>query len=100
VRSLALRFGQSFSRPLPGGYAAPVKSPDGGVHGDRSHQLVLKKFLVVGLLMLGIAAVAVLLFYAGDHDDEYHNSLTPDGHPSPVEIQPASPHVIAHPVRV
>ena len=47
--------------------------------------MVLKKFLVIGLLLLGIAAAAVLLFYAGDHDDEYRNSAPPAGHPLPVE---------------
>ena len=51
---------------------------------DRSHQMVLKKVLIIGLLVLGIAAAAVLLFYAGDHDDEYRNSAPPAGRPLPV----------------
>ena len=38
--------------------------------------MVLKKFLIIGLLVLGIAAAAVLLFFAGDHDDEYRNSVS------------------------
>jgi hypothetical protein len=62
--------------------------------------MVLKKFLVIGLLLLGIAAAAVLLFYAGDHDDEYRNSAPPAVQPSPVEKQPTSSQVPAHPVRV
>jgi len=41
--------------------------------------MVLRKFLTIGLLVLGIAAAAVsaavLLFYAGDHDDEYRDSV-------------------------
>ncbi|HWM66553.1 MAG TPA: hypothetical protein VNO35_08210 [Steroidobacteraceae bacterium] len=37
--------------------------------------MVLRKFLIIGLLVLGIAAAAVLLFYAGDHDDEYRDSV-------------------------
>jgi len=52
--------------------------------------MVLKKFLMIGLLVLGIAAAAVLLFYAGDHDDEYRNSVRPVGQPLPVEKQPTS----------
>jgi hypothetical protein len=52
--------------------------------------MVLKKFLMIGLLVLGIAAAAVLLFYAGDHDDDYRNSVPPAGRTSPVEKQPTS----------
>jgi hypothetical protein len=48
---------------------------------DRSHQMVLKKLLMIGLLVLGIAAGAVLLFYAGDHDDEYRDSVPPAARP-------------------
>ena len=52
--------------------------------------MVLKKFLLIGLWVLGIAAAAVLLFYGGDHDDEYRNSVPPAGRPLPVEKQPTS----------
>jgi len=52
--------------------------------------MVLKKFLLIGLWVLGIAAAAVLLFYVGDHDDEYRNSVPPVGRPLPVEEQPTS----------
>jgi hypothetical protein len=62
--------------------------------------MVLKKFLIIGLLVLGIAAAAVLLFYAGDHDDEYRNSVPPAGRPLPVGKQPTSSQFVAHPVRV
>lgn len=62
--------------------------------------MVLKKFLIIGLLVLGIAATAVLLFYAGDHDDEYRNSVAPAGRPLPVEKQPTSSQFIAHPFRM
>jgi hypothetical protein len=48
-----------------------------GGHNDRSRQMVLKKFLIVGLLVIGIAAAAVLLFFAGDHDEEYPDSAAP-----------------------
>jgi hypothetical protein len=34
----------------------------------------LKRFLMAGLLVIGIAAAAVLLFLAGDHDEEDRNS--------------------------
>jgi hypothetical protein len=34
----------------------------------------LKRFLLVGLLVIGIAAAGVLLFLAGDHDEEYRNN--------------------------
>ena len=30
----------------------------------------LKRFLLAGLLVIGITAAAVLLFLAGDHDEE------------------------------
>ena len=56
--------------------------------------MVLKKFLMIGLLVLGIAAAAVLLFYAGDHDDEYRNSVPPADQPSPVENRPTSSRLI------
>jgi hypothetical protein len=36
--------------------------------------MVLKKVLIIGLLVLGIAAGAVLLFFAGDHDEGYPNA--------------------------
>jgi hypothetical protein len=62
--------------------------------------VVLKKFLIIGLLVLGIAAAAVLLFYAGDHDDEYRNSVPPTGRPLPVENDPTSLQFPAHPGRV
>lgn len=42
--------------------------------------MVLKKLLMVGLLLLGIAAVAVLLFFAGDHEDEYREQSAPAAH--------------------
>ncbi|MEA3181144.1 MAG: hypothetical protein QOI59_4667 [Gammaproteobacteria bacterium] len=56
--------------------------------------MVLKKFLIIGLLVLGIAAAAVLLFYAGDHDDEYRNSVPPAGRPLPAQKQPTSSRLI------
>jgi hypothetical protein len=34
----------------------------------------LKRFLMAGLLVIGLAAAAVLLFLAGDHDEEDRNS--------------------------
>jgi hypothetical protein len=38
--------------------------------------VVLKRFLVAGLLVISIAAAAVLLFLAGDHDEEDRNSAS------------------------
>lgn len=37
----------------------------------------LKRFLIIGLLVIGITTAAVLLFLAGDHDEEYRNSVPP-----------------------
>jgi len=43
----------------------------------------LKRFLLVGLLVICIAAAAVLLFLAGDHDEEYRNNAqAPRAHAS------------------
>jgi hypothetical protein len=53
--------------------------------------MVLKKLLIIGLLVLGLAAAAVLLFYAGDHDDEYRNSVPPAGRPSELRAAPSRP---------
>ena len=55
--------------------------------------MVLKKFLIIGLLVLGIAATAVLLFYAGDHDDEYRNSVPPAGRPDAAAKSPGHQHL-------
>jgi hypothetical protein len=33
--------------------------------------MVLRKILIVGLLVVGVAAGGVLLFFAGDHDEGY-----------------------------
>jgi hypothetical protein len=54
------------------------------VHNDRGGYFVhfgagcltvyLKRFLMTGLWVIGIAAAAVLLFLAGDHDEEDRNS--------------------------
>jgi hypothetical protein len=37
--------------------------------------MALKRFLLAGLLVIGIAAAAALLFLAGDHDEEYQTSV-------------------------
>jgi hypothetical protein len=51
--------------------------------------MVLKKILIVGLLVIGIAAGAVLLFFAGDHDEGYPDAARSRGETSRVELQPA-----------
>jgi hypothetical protein len=51
--------------------------------------MVLKKILIVGLLVIGIAAGAVLLFFAGDHDEGYPDAAASGGETSRVELQPA-----------
>ena len=33
------------------------------------HRVTIRKILMTGLLAIGILAAAVLLFFAGDHDD-------------------------------
>ena len=33
------------------------------------HRLTIRKILMKGLLAIGILAAAVVLFFAGDHDD-------------------------------
>jgi hypothetical protein len=51
--------------------------------------MVLKKVLIIGLLVLGIAAGAVLLFFAGDHDEGYPDAAASGGETSRVELQSA-----------
>jgi hypothetical protein len=50
--------------------------PDGyfGHLGAGCLTVALKRLLMAGLLVIGIAAAAVLLFLAGDHDEEDRNS--------------------------
>lgn len=37
--------------------------------GTMHHRLTIRKILMKGLLAIGILAAAVVLFFAGDHDD-------------------------------
>jgi len=36
--------------------------------------MTVKRLVTTGLLVLAIAMVAVFLFFAGDHDEEYRSS--------------------------
>jgi hypothetical protein len=64
------------------GHFRPAFEPDARMLALRSGTVTalgtilmrLKRFLLVGLLVICIAAAAVLLFLAGDHDEEYRNN--------------------------
>jgi hypothetical protein len=47
------------------------------------YSMNLRKVLLKGLLVIGILAAAVVLFFAGDHDDPYQDGpkATLDAHP-------------------
>jgi hypothetical protein len=73
------------------GYFRPAFEPEPECFGLRSGTATalgailmgLKRFLLVGLWVIFIAAAAVLLFLAGDHDEEYRNtSPAPPAHAS------------------
>src|ERR1700704_4698716 len=64
----------------------PLLASPGG-RRERSRQMILKKTLIVGLLVIGIAAGAVLLFFAGDHDEGYPDAAASRGETSRVELQ-------------
>ena len=41
------------------------------------HSMAIRKILMKGLLVIGILAAAVLLFFAGDHDELDQRGPTP-----------------------
>jgi hypothetical protein len=68
------------------GYAMR-QSPSPGHRLHQSHHaflMTLRKILITGLLVIGILAASVVLFFAGDHDDpDQGGGPTPtlDAHP-------------------
>jgi hypothetical protein len=56
--------------------------------------VTIKRLLVIAAAVIGMAAAAVLLFYAGDHDAEYQRPVPPTGgRPSPIGMHfPPLPH--------
>lgn len=49
------------------------------------YRMTIRKILMRGLLVIGILAAAVVLFFAGDHDDFDQNGAKPTAgahHPS------------------
>jgi len=71
-------FAGSLSLVWPSSLASAICPPPNVVHDGR-HQVTIKKLLVVAVAVIGTAAAAVLLFYAGDHDDEYRRPGSPTG---------------------
>jgi hypothetical protein len=37
----------------------------------------IKRFLTIAMMVVGLIAAAVLLFFAGDHDETYQKSAPP-----------------------